>query len=84
LTGLSGEIFFNHPNKRFRVGFSNPLVGACKGLIDTQDATEKPFDIKAKSALTRADDNNAQKTEFLETKYHLFYPPIYSIVLENF
>ena len=56
LTGLSGELFLDHEKKHFRVGFSNPLVGACKGLIDGRDAGH-PFDYKEKDALRRADNS---------------------------
>lgn len=61
LTGLSGELFFNHPDKVFRVGFSNPLAGKCKGLVDARDSN-KPFNNEeraAKDCLGRANDNEA-------------------------
>lgn len=53
LTGLSGTMFLNHEKKNIRIGFSNPLVGACKGNVEMKDAGE-PYDYKDKGALDRA------------------------------
>ena len=88
MTGLSGEMFFDHKDMYFRVGFSNPLVGKCKGLVDVRDAkTDNPYSQQEKKAgdcLKRANDNSPQKMASVETRYLPDnFPPIYTIVINQ-
>lgn len=84
LQGISGELFFDHPKNYFRVAFSNPLVGICKGLTDCR-ATKFSKEEQEEGFLNdKMDDNNPQDNEHFQTKYFPNNPiPIYIIVIKK-